>query len=97
LLLLLLNYHFLSAGQRYSFVLNANQPIDNYWVRSVPNFGNTTFAGGINSAILRYARADKCDPKTQFKNSTKPLLETNLHPLVPTPVPGKPKVGGADL
>ncbi|KAJ7248477.1 multicopper redoxase [Mycena rebaudengoi] len=85
------------AGQRYSFVLNANQPIDNYWVRSVPNFGNTTFAGGINSAILRYARADKCDPKTQFKNSTKPLLETNLHPLVPTPVPGKPKVGGADL
>ncbi|KAF8076150.1 multicopper oxidase-domain-containing protein [Lyophyllum atratum] len=31
------------AGQRYSFVLKANQPIGNYWVRAKPNIGTTTF------------------------------------------------------
>ncbi|KAJ7265428.1 laccase [Mycena haematopus] len=85
------------AGQRYSFVLKANQKIDNYWIRSVPNENDPGFDGGINSAILRYVHAPNRDPTTTNKTSTKPLLETNLHPLVPVPVPGLPHPGGADV
>ncbi|KAJ6536703.1 laccase [Mycena vulgaris] len=85
------------AGQRYSFVLNANQKSDNYWIRSLPNFIETSFTGGVNSAILRYAGAKVYDPETKNTTSVKPLLETNLHPLIPVPVPGLPKVGGADV
>ncbi|KAJ6523522.1 laccase [Mycena vulgaris] len=64
------------AGQRYSFVLTADQTVDNYWIRTVANGGTAGFDKGINSAILRY---------------------TNLHPLVPTPVPGTAVAGGADV
>ncbi|KAK1222164.1 hypothetical protein PQX77_014984, partial [Marasmius sp. AFHP31] len=44
------------AAQRYSFVLHANQPVGNYWIRANPNpeSGIPGFDGGINSAILRY-------------------------------------------
>ncbi|KAI0362882.1 Cu-oxidase-domain-containing protein, partial [Pilatotrama ljubarskyi] len=34
------------AAQRYSFVLDANQPVDNYWVRADPNAGILGFEGG---------------------------------------------------
>ncbi|KAJ7066118.1 laccase [Mycena amicta] len=89
------------AAQRYSFVLRADQPISNYWIRSDPNLGNTGFAGGINSAILRYVGAPKTDPATNADATgpalTKPLIETNLHPLAPSPVPGQPFPGGADV
>ncbi|KAJ7046141.1 laccase 2 precursor [Mycena alexandri] len=83
------------AGQRYSFVLNANQPVSNYWVRAQPNSGNTGFVNATNSAILRYAGASTCDPTTS-STSKQPLLETALHPLVPSIVPGKHVRGGAD-
>jgi len=71
-------------------------------VRALPNaapFGSSLsdpFAGGLNSAILRYVGAPIADPNTtqSLKN---PMLETNLHPLVPTRVPGVHKVGGADV
>ncbi|KAF8182147.1 Cupredoxin [Mycena galopus ATCC 62051] len=86
----------IQPGQRYSFVLKANQQIDNYWIRSVPNFGDTSFTGGVNSAILRYLHAPNSDPQTNT-TSTNPLLETNLHPLIPVPVPGLPHPGGADV
>nr|WGJ61556.1 laccase 15 precursor [Cerrena unicolor] len=85
------------AGQRYSLVLNANQPVDNYWIRANPNLGTTGFAGGINSAILRYKGAAVAEPTTSQTTSTKPLLETDLHPLVSTPVPGLPQPGGTDV
>ena len=44
------------AGQRYSFVLNANQPVGNYWIRAKPAVSNglDTFDGGLSSGILRY-------------------------------------------
>ncbi|KAJ7159659.1 laccase 2 precursor [Mycena filopes] len=84
------------AGQRYSFVLEANQPKANYWVRAQPNAGNTGFVNATNSAILRYAGADKCDPTTSSKLK-QPLVETALHPLVPSTVPGKHVPGGADM
>nr|AAB63443.1 phenoloxidase [Trametes sp. I-62] len=84
------------AAQRYSFVLNANQTVGNYWIRANPNFGTTGFAGGINSAILRYQGAPIIEPTTVQTTSVIPLVETNLHPLVPTIVPGLPVSGGVD-
>ncbi|KAJ2924925.1 hypothetical protein H1R20_g12184, partial [Candolleomyces eurysporus] len=90
------------AGQRYSVVLSANQPVDNYWIRALPNSGNydlaTGFAGGTNSAILRYFGA----PMTVDPTSTPPANpvvfdETLLHPLNNSPVPGEPYPGGADV
>ncbi|KAJ3576543.1 hypothetical protein NP233_g343 [Leucocoprinus birnbaumii] len=76
------------AGQRYSFVLNANQPIGNYWIRANPNIGTTGFDGGINSAILRYVFAPNKDPTTTQTTPTKPLVEANLVPLTNPGAPG---------
>nr|BAO09161.1 laccase4 [Agaricus brasiliensis] len=79
------------AGQRYSFVLHADQTADNYWIRALPSSGNNGleegFDGGINSAILRYEGAAEKEPKSPQQNSTMPLLETNLHPAHPETVP----------
>ncbi|KAK7685420.1 laccase, multicopper oxidase, benzenediol:oxygen oxidorectuctase [Cerrena zonata] len=85
------------VAQRYSFVLEANQPIDNYWVRAVPNLGDKNTDGGINSAILRYKGAPVAEPKTLDVKSRMPMLETDLHPLERLPVPGRPVPGGADI
>ncbi|KAI9511058.1 laccase [Russula earlei] len=89
------------AGQRYSVVLNANQPVDNYWIRALPNFQGQSFNGFTNLAILRYAGAPAQDPSNDptvnIPTSLLPLNETDLHPLVPTPVPGNPVPGGADI
>ncbi|KXN82641.1 Laccase-1 [Leucoagaricus sp. SymC.cos] len=89
----------LFAGQRYSVVLNANQPVANYWIRSKPNTGgdglNATFDGGINSAILRYKGAPAADPKTA-QPQTNLLLEPDLHPLTNLAAPGNPTPDGAD-
>lgn len=66
--------------------LNANQTVGNYWVRANPNFGTVGFAGGINSAILRYQGAPVAEPTTTQTPSVIPLIETNLHPLARMPV-----------
>ena len=84
------------VGQRYSIILNTNQPISNYWVRALPNSGSTTFDGGINSAILRYFGAPIADPTTN-STSSNPLVETNLHPRVNQAAPGVPTPGAADV
>ncbi|KAG5650727.1 hypothetical protein H0H81_011243 [Sphagnurus paluster] len=76
------------AGQRFSFVLTADQPIANYWVRAKPNLGTTTFTGGLNSAILRYTTAPEADPTTVQTPSIIPMVETNLHPLLNAAAPG---------
>lgn len=87
------------AGQRYSAVLMALQPIGNYWIRADPNDlrGLPGFDGGRNSAILRYAGAPAVDPTTPLKPSVRPLREIDLHPLTNPLPPGKPWVGGADV
>ena len=64
----------------------ADQPPSNYWIRAQPNLGNSTFVGGINSAILRYKGAPVAEPTTTQTTSTKPLQEPNLRPLVSMPV-----------
>ncbi|KAI0782841.1 laccase 1 [Abortiporus biennis] len=86
------------ASQRYSFVLDANQQVGNYWIRAQPNIGrNTTTLGGVNSAILRYVNATEDEPTTVQVPSQNPLIETNLHPLVASPVPGLPQRDGVDV
>lgn len=91
----------LIAGQRYSFVLHANQKVDNYWVRAEPRAGLDGgipgYEGGINSAILRYAGAKSVDPTTSIITNVKPLAEADLHPRENPAAPGKPWVGGADV
>ncbi|KAH8094688.1 laccase 3 [Cristinia sonorae] len=89
------------AGQRYSFIasrfLNANQPEGNYWIRAKPNIGNSSFAGGLNSAILRYVGAPVAEPTTPPTPDNTALREVDLRPLVRPGVPGRPFVGGADV
>ncbi|KAG1733203.1 laccase [Suillus paluster] len=85
------------AGQRYSFVLNAIQPVDNYWIRAVPDTPSSSFVNGQNSAILRYNGAPVADPNTNQTTSTMPLVETNLHALINPGAPGIPEYGQADI
>jgi iron transport multicopper oxidase len=87
------------AGQRYSVILKADQPVANYWIRAQPSppTGIPGFDGGRNSAILRYAGAPASDPTTSMTPSVNPLREINLHALTNPAAPGKPYVGGADV
>ncbi|KAI0771657.1 laccase B [Trametes elegans] len=84
------------AGQRYSFVLTADQDIDNYWVRALPSGGTVTFDGGLNSAILRYSGAAEIEPTTEESTSVLPLNETDLVPLDSPAAPGEAVEGGVD-
>ncbi|KAI0290168.1 laccase T2 copper depleted [Russula brevipes] len=88
------------AGQRYSVVLNANRPVGNYWIRALPNFEGQDYSSFRNLAILRYLGAIPFQPEPlppQIEPSVLPLKETDLHPLVRDPVPGRPVPGGADI
>ncbi|KAF6749988.1 laccase 3 precursor [Ephemerocybe angulata] len=84
-------------GQRFSFVLETNQAVANYWVRANPSRGDAGFAGGLNSAILRYAGAPVADPTTSQEPNSNPMLEQNLHPLNNAAAPGPPPLGAADV
>nr|AGY56179.1 laccase 11 [Volvariella volvacea] len=86
------------VGQRYSFVLHANQPVGNYWIRANPNKGPTGFVDGINSAILRYQGAANADPTGPgLQDSLNRLQETDLHPIVNPGAPGPDDINGADV
>lgn len=85
------------AGQRYSFILETNQPVNNYRIRANPSDGTTGFANGLNSAILRYAGALIADSTTNQTTSVNPLKETSLSPLQNPGAPGKHFSGGADI
>lgn len=94
---LLVDSLVISPGQRYSVVLNANQPVDNYWIRADPSRGIPGFAGGINSAVLRYSGAPASEPLTVQLPSIMPLLETALVPSTSPAAPGIPAQGQADV
>ncbi|KAN0114020.1 multicopper oxidase [Russula decolorans] len=89
------------VGQRYSVVVNASQPVDNYWIRSLPNATGRNYSNLNNLAVLHYAGASSgnptSDPTVNIPVSQTPLVETNLHPLVPSSAPGNPTPGGADI
>jgi iron transport multicopper oxidase len=84
------------VAQRYSVILVADQPVDNYWVRALPNTANASYDQGMNSAILRYKGAPEVDPTT-VSDTTNLLQETNLHALINPGVPGIPEYGKADI
>jgi iron transport multicopper oxidase len=66
-------------------------------IRAQPTLAGTNqgFVNATNSAILRYVGAPARDPTT-ISSIRQPLVETALHPLVSTPVPGLHVPGGAD-
>ncbi|ESK92808.1 laccase [Moniliophthora roreri MCA 2997] len=89
-------------GQRYSFILEANQPVGNYWIHADPSVGDGGFNDGINSAILRYVGAPKSEPPKNFvaaKKLDNMLNEADLHPIaqVKPGAPGEPFPGGVDF
>nr|AIS92515.1 laccase VV-LAC1 [Volvariella volvacea] len=86
------------AGQRYSFVLHANQAVDNYWIRANPNLGPTGFADGINSAILRYNGAPDEEPTgSGLQDPSNRLQEPDLHPVANPGAPGFDEIDGVDV
>ncbi|KAG1877372.1 laccase [Suillus subluteus] len=78
-------------------VVQANQPVANYWVRAQPNIGNTTFVDGLNQAILRYKGAPDEDPTSSAGPSVLPFNEALLASLMGIPAPGVPEIGKADV
>ncbi|KAG6334761.1 hypothetical protein ID866_4327 [Astraeus odoratus] len=85
-------------GQRYSVVVSADKPVDNYWIRALPdNPSDSTFDGGLNSAILRYSGAPIQDPTTTQGPYLLSFDESALHPLSDAGAPGVPEVGKADV
>ncbi|KAJ6592846.1 Cupredoxin [Mycena capillaripes] len=82
------------AGQRYSIVVTANQPVGNYWINTILTGGNPSHNLNLNSTlgrgILRYKGApaqEPTGPMTQGPAVQNPLQEVNLHPLFPIPAP----------
>jgi iron transport multicopper oxidase len=77
------------AGQRYSLILHANQPVANYWINA-PYVGgdatrNLNQNATLSRAILRYAGAPAQDPITPMTLGPaipNALVEANLRPLV---------------
>ncbi|SJL18741.1 uncharacterized protein ARMOST_22341 [Armillaria ostoyae] len=84
------------TDQRYSFILDANQDIQNYWIRANLNVGEAGYNNGINSAILRYSGVDNAEPKSSVSSGVLPLNETDLVPLENLGAPGFPEQGGVD-
>ncbi|KIK79343.1 laccase [Paxillus rubicundulus Ve08.2h10] len=85
------------AGQRYSVVVTANQPVANYWIRCMNNQDNQTYDGGQNMAILRYAGAPDEDPTSAPGPYELLFDESALHPLIDPGAPGIPEIGKADV
>ncbi|KAJ7694533.1 Cupredoxin [Mycena rosella] len=82
----------LHAGQRYSFVLTANQPVANYWINAILSGGNPSHNANLNATlgrgILRYEGAPDAEPTTPITNGPPDpgpgaLAESNLR--APTP------------
>ena len=78
-----------SPGQRYEVIINATQPIDNYWLRV--GTGGTCDGPNANAAnirsIFRYAGAPSTDPTTTGELPTGCYDETNIVPYAKTTVP----------
>ncbi|KAG2014957.1 laccase 5 [Coprinopsis cinerea AmutBmut pab1-1] len=93
------------TGQRYSVILNANQTPDVYRIRAIPNAGvhglTDTTAGGVNSAILRYANAEATElpQEDELPSNLVDLQEWMLHAYAggDPAAPGRPEAGGADV
>ena len=76
----------LILGQRYDIVVEADQPVDNYWIRLVATAGCSNIANTTDmSAILRYVGADTtADPTSTAWVPPNQICEdeTNLSPVI---------------
>jgi hypothetical protein len=78
----------LIVGQRYDIVVEANQPVDNYWIRLVATAGCSNIANTTDmSAILRYEGADtNADPTSTAWVPPNQICEdesaANLSPVI---------------
>ncbi|KAL0957101.1 hypothetical protein HGRIS_003194 [Hohenbuehelia grisea] len=82
------NFVTLHPGQRVSFVLHANQPVGNYWIRTRASWEGVVVEYDDMAAILRYDGAATEDPSTQ-KQTKGISLPTELG-LVPLDAPAQP-------
>ncbi|KAJ7584002.1 laccase 6 [Mycena floridula] len=87
------------AAQRVSVIVNANQTIDNYWIRAPLTGGNPAANPNLNvsliRAILRYQGAPEVEPVTQRIAGVK-LDDTLMHPIA-SEGPGKLGSGPPDV
>ncbi|KAF5348571.1 hypothetical protein D9756_009656 [Leucocoprinus leucothites] len=89
------------AAQRVSAVLNANQPVNNYWIRAPPPVvalrTTRTFPDNPNLtlAVLRYKGAAEEEPTTTNPGGPK-LLDQQMHPIAQEG-PGKLGDGPPDV
>jgi len=92
------------AGQRYSVILEANQPVGNYWI-NLPYVGgsaaaNPNFNISLSRGILRYAGAPDEEPDAPLTiNHVLPeLVEADLVPVVnDIPNPGAAADNASDF
>ncbi|KAJ5604430.1 hypothetical protein N7510_009584 [Penicillium lagena] len=53
----------IGMGQRYDVIMTADQPLDNYWMRAVPQtFCSNNTSGDNIKGVIRYAGAPHTDP-----------------------------------
>jgi iron transport multicopper oxidase len=87
------------TAQRVSVILNANQPVDNYWIRAPPTggnpAGNPNFNPALTLAVLRYKGAAAVEPVTVNVPGAK-LLDEQMHPIA-SEHPGMLGSGPADV
>ncbi|KAF2104686.1 hypothetical protein NA57DRAFT_28126, partial [Rhizodiscina lignyota] len=92
----------IGVGQRYDVIIDADQSVDNYWLRIGTGNGGqgdaSTFCDGPNAnegnvkAIFRYNGAADSNPSTDGTLPTGCYDETSTTPIVSTDVPnGLPK------
>ncbi|KAJ7136866.1 putative laccase 2 precursor [Mycena epipterygia] len=87
------------AAQRISIILNANQSVDNYWIRAPPTGGspanNPNFNPNLTLAILRYEGAPAVEPTTVDVPGLK-MDDSLMHPIA-SEGPGKLGSGPPDF
>ncbi|SJL03817.1 related to Laccase-2 [Armillaria ostoyae] len=85
------------VGQRYSFIVTANQPVANYWVSAPMELQHSSDNDNLDTnnvfAVLHYEGADDGDPKSN-KASLKQGNVLEEHLLVPLRNPEAP--GGSN-
>lgn len=85
------------VGQRYSFIVTANQPVANYWITAPMELQHSSDNKNLDTnnvfAVLHYEGADDADPKSN-KGSLKQGNILEEHLLVPLRNPEAP--GGSN-
>ncbi|KAJ7583561.1 laccase [Mycena floridula] len=77
------------VAQRYSVVVEANQPVDNYWISGPMTLKHSLDTDNV-FAVFHYEGAPDADPKAKPDLSAKGVLleEFQLRPLDNAPAPG---------